>query len=1164
MNPRVSRWPILSTCALLVSFAGGTARADDTEVYVGQPTTAADGRPNVLFIIDTSGSMDGDVDTQEAFDPAQIYSGKCSANRIYWKKSTAGLDGPPVDEDCKRLANGDNDKVGWVDVGKFVCKTAKDIIDRNGFQPVTRTAQWAPVTNTPANSKWTALKHVSGGNQNPIECADDSDLTKISPAHGDGTKPYAANGTNGPFTTDGAQKLNWSGSSDTTGTYTYYSSNYLNWYYNAQFVTKTRLQIVKDVAEKTLNSISDVNVGLMRFSTDGQGGMVMHPIAELATSRGTLVSQIDALNPNGNTPLAETLYESTLYWTGGTWDYGKVSSPQVSVRSSRTSADDQKYLAPISSSCQKNFIVYLTDGEPVSDTGANTKILNLPGFKTTVGATCTANAGSGASNDNGKCLDDLAEYLYKTDLSSSQPGLQNVTTYTVGFGADVQGVAWATQLLRDTARRGGGSFYEAKDTATLTSVFTSIVQEILAVNTTFTAPTVAVNAFNRTQNLNDLFITLFGTSSKYHWPGNVKKYEVQTDGTIVGTNGPAVNPATGFFKDGARSFWSSGSDGAEVAAGGAAHMLPTPATRKVSTDIAGAALSGAGNSVEVSTTAITAEMLGGLDPVDTPALTRDTLIEWVRGADIDAVTAADRVKPRFDMGDPLHARPTTVIYGGTATSPDMVLYAATNDGYVHAINPSDGTELWSYIPGHLLRRMTDLYLDKGQPAKRYGLDGTLRALKIDVNGNGTVDTSDGDKVYLFFGMGRGGQSYFGLDVTNKNAPRLIWRRGAATEILADGTTLPASQQIAGLGQTWSTPVATQVKIGSTVKPVLIVGGGYDTSQDNVGQNTDDSGNRVLMLDALTGDQLWSSDQVAFTTGVSIQHSIPGDIRVLDLDGNGLADRMYAADMGGRIWRFDINNGSAAGSSLVTGGMFASLGHADGAGADPADSRRFYYAPDVSLVRNGTQVFLNIAIGSGYRGHPLNKQINDRFYSLRDYQPFTAKTQAQYNAFTPISESNAKLIDVTGNITPTMPPDAVGWRINLEGSNGEKVLAEARTFDNKILFTSYLPNQGAVTPGSNSCVARQGINRLYTVQALDGRPVVNREGGVGPDGKPLSPDSPTDRWGELSQSGIAPEPVILFPETSTPTCIVGVEQCGVGFSNNPVRTFWNRQDTDSGN
>ena len=92
------------------------------------------------------------------------------------------------------------------------------------------------------------------------------------------------------------------------------------------------------------------------------------------------------------------------------------------------------------------------------------------------------------------------------------------------------------------------------DTATLTDAFTNIIEEILSVNTTFTAPTVAVNAFNRTQNLDDLFITVFGTpqppssGNKFHWPGNIKKYEINTDGMIVGPGEKeVVDKTTGFF-----------------------------------------------------------------------------------------------------------------------------------------------------------------------------------------------------------------------------------------------------------------------------------------------------------------------------------------------------------------------------------------------------------------------------------------------------------------------------------------------------------------------------------------------------------------------------------------------------------------------------------------
>ena len=65
----------------------------------------------------------------------------------------------------------------------------------------------------------------------------------------------------------------------------------------------------------------------------------------------------------------------------------------------------------------------------------------------------------------------------------------------------------------------------------------------------FTAPAVSVNSFNRTRNLNDLYITVFEPSSTEHWPGNLKKYELSpADAAIVDSRGdPAVDPANGLL-----------------------------------------------------------------------------------------------------------------------------------------------------------------------------------------------------------------------------------------------------------------------------------------------------------------------------------------------------------------------------------------------------------------------------------------------------------------------------------------------------------------------------------------------------------------------------------------------------------------------------------------
>ena len=199
-----------------------------------------------------------------------------------------------------------------------------------------------------------------------------------------------------------------------------------------------------------------------------------------------------------------------------------------------------------------------------------------------------------------------------------------------------------------------------------------------------------------------------------------------------------------------------------------------------------------------------------------------------------------------------------------------------------------------------------------------------------------------------------------------------------------------------------------------------------------------------------------------TSGMpSMTHGIPADVRIFDLTGDGFADRMYAGDMGGRVWRFDIHNGQTR-ANLVTGGVFASLGNAHLGTHPVATTRRFYSAPDVAFLADGGRTWLNIAIGSGYRGHPLNTQMpRTASTALRDYQPFARLTQAQYDAATVITEADVNLIDITTDITPTIPPGATGWRLDLRRPGawtGEKSLSEARTIESMIQFTTYEPQQ----------------------------------------------------------------------------------------------------------
>ena len=270
---------------------------------------------------------------------------------------------------------------------------------------------------------------------------------------------------------------------------------------------------------------------------------------------------------------------------------------------------------------------------------------------------------------------------------------------------------------------------------------------------------------------------------------------------------------------------------------------------------------------------------------------------------------------------------------------------------------------------------------------------------------------DGDFAYILFGMRRGGYTYRMLNVTDRNNPVLVWERA-----LNEG------------GQSWSAPVVTRMDITgsgqSELKAVVVLGGGYDGVHDTPAFNPtpDGVGAGIHVLDLATGATLWRAGHTSTAADLQLPNmtrSIPTRIKVVDINGDGFADRMYASDLGGQLWRFDIQNGNAAGS-LVAGGVIAQLGAEGLATPGPADTRRFYNSPDIAIFSDTSQNrrFISVSIGSGYRAHPLDLSAADRFFSLRDSNVFNSLTQAEYDAFVPI-HSQPTSSTCTGRVDVTV-------------------------------------------------------------------------------------------------------------------------------------------------
>jgi len=1096
--------------------AGTPAVADDTELLLINPDPTLAPKPNVLFILDTSGSMTTTLQTTAPYESTQNYSGDCDSDDYYWTE----VDVLP---DCSTSNN-------VISAGRMVCDYATNQL--NGIGSFTNTlVQYRDGGNDGTSSgpsKWQTLEPSYPDAY--VECQADSGT------HGDGraTFLWAANGTNlaDPFTDNPNEELSWGSSPRNIG-YIIYTGNYLNWKANPVNVTLSRSAIMKVVTKKVLSSVNNLNVGLMRFNGNN-GGPVILDITDLDSNRQLVLDAIEALPAANNTPLSEVLYESALYWRGmpalyGTTAMTTLTDPNAFVPSTEI------YEQPDWDVCAKNYNVLLTDGAPTEDFDTPGLIANLPNSASVLGYSgCDGAVLSGG----GECLDDIAQYLSQEDVDPVEPGDQLVITHTIGFTTNLD-------ILDETASNSGGQYFLADDVESLTKTLLSIIANINDLSLSFAAPAVSVNTFNRTRTLNDMYITTFGAKAKAHWPGNLKRYRI-TDGVVVDVNGDsAVDPATGFFIDTATSYWTSGgADGNDVRLGGAAQQIPDPSVRNLYTNNSGNDLTAGANHVSTANMAAFTDSDFGLTGAFGEP-TMDEVIRWARGEDLLDEDNNTGTLVRRIMGDPLHSQPAAVVYGGTAMAPDAVIYTATNDGYLHALDSATGVELWSFIPKELMLNLTRLYFDPVSRYKQYGLDGNVVSVSKDVDGDGIVEAADGDFVQIVFGMRRGGSTYYALDVTDKNSPQLLWTSSSATA-----------------GESWSTPVIARVDIGGVTQnvdnAVVVFGGGYDNVHDTATHTAspDGSGASIHMLDLRTGTELWStsSDVGADLQLTAMTRSMHNQVRVIDMNGDTLADRMYASDASGQIWRFDITNGNAP-SSLVAGGVIAQLGAEGIVSPSAAETRRFYNAPDVSLITDRLQQrrYIAISIGSGYRAHPFDLSASDRFFSIRDGDVFNQLTQAMYDSYPIVKD--ADLVEVSGQTQTVITANDSGWKFTLPGN--EKILADSLTFDDEILFVSFTPDSNAAA----TCAAGKGTNFLYRMSAINGDPVVADISTL----DPLVSDD--ERRETLVQGGIAPSPRVLFP-TPEPGCTgdecspepifcIGAF-CGPSGGNpNPVRTHWSQ-------
>ncbi|WP_262730195.1 PilC/PilY family type IV pilus protein [Alloalcanivorax marinus] len=841
----------------------------------------------------------------------------------------------------------------------------------------------------------------------------------------------------------------------------------------------TKMYQLKQAFTQVVDGLSDgVRIGVGKFNggydNNGYGGYVFYPVSDMdATARQEVKNLVNGLQGTSNTPTMEAYSEMARYMMGlPPSDYAKrgealENDPRLSVnvvydncatrdkwnRCKGGWVSQPYYSSPMNmdNQCETNHIIVMTDGDPTQDS-------DYSSARDLAGGWC---------NGSYTCQADLARWLMDDDRNSKG---RSVRTWQVAFGVGA-GSSQVTNM-NNIASNGGTDTVRLADNADeLAAEFNDILNLIAEDSQTITSPGVSVNQNNRLEHLDQFYYAMFKPEKTSVWPGNLKRYRLK-DGEVVDANGNrAVDSDTGYFRETSKSYWTDGEpDGPDVRKGGARAEL---SGRKL--------------------------VVGNVNGNGSYTLDAERLAQMTNS---DFGIPRQGAEPAYDTkeevyaalltlwADPMHSVPLLVNYevdsdGTDADDQTNYVFVSTNGGMLHAIDTENGNEKFAFMPDEMLKKAYDLVrsppLKENNIRSLYGLDGSWVSYRT-AKSNG-----DADEVHIYGGMRRGGNNYYALDVSDINNPRLEWRiRGAVEDNPATPGTEGPDSGFSRLGQTWSTPTPTRVRVGNTIKPVLVFGGGYSAEDhDTAGSraNKDAVGNAVYMVDAMTGERMWSiGTDDASTQVAEMKWSVPGGIAVVDLDFDGLADYLYFGDLGGQVFRVNIDNDGDSNTGLVEGVVrLASLG---GAGAE--DHRRFYEAPAVGYRRAGVTETLYVAIGSGYRAHPLDEQTEEGFFLLADKN---FRSTEQPSSVLTLSD----LPDVAGANPPTLDESGDGWRVAFTQA-GEKVMSSPSIFQGGVMFSTYKPSD--VDQDADPCVVRYGNAYAYHADMLTGEPrAFNNDGNV---------------------------------------------------------------------
>lgn len=623
--------------------------------------------------------------------------------------------------------------------------------------------------------------------------------------------------------------------------------NIANWYE----YYRTRQNTAKAAIGKVINSAGNMLIGL--HTLHGWNSITLNADGEIrdvdavesgVPVRKTILTYLYKVGASSGTPLRLALKE-----VGDFYDQEGASSPFSSDATG--------------GACQQAFAVVMTDGY-YNDTSQDPGVDNADSGNSADDPYVSGFDGGIYGDGYSDTLADIAMYYYEKDLNDTLANVvptndidtathQHMVSYTISFGLD-----GLYNHLPIYANCGRGGACPAWADPHVTSSDAQYNEE--KIDDLWHAAVNGRGSFMEAKNAQQLAHTLTAMMQEVT--------QRRGSGASVAVNTQTLEENTRLFQG---SYNSAGWTGelaayavdSETGAVGdkvwsAADQLKGPgfdwAGRKVFTTNdstnSGVAFTQAGLS------AAQLNELGGT------AVEQQSVINYIRG---DISNASFRSRVSTLLGDIVHSAPVHV---------GDYVYVGANDGMMHVFDAATGAEVLAYIPSFVyyydhLRNLTDPDYNH-----HYFVDSTPYVSK------------DG---LLIGGLGRGGKGYYALDVSDLDnfdpAYDVLWEWPTKTTATAFTN---------NMGYSYSVPFVVESENHGRV---MVFGNGYDSPNASavlfvIGLNDDNSTSFVKPIDTGYGNPSTACNGLSTPL-------------LVDTDYDGKLNFVYAGDLQGNLWKFDL-------------------------------------------------------------------------------------------------------------------------------------------------------------------------------------------------------------------------------------------------------------------